>query len=161
MRSMLLVIALMIPFGGATRAQSSNPADERPDQSKKTEPAPEDLKPLQGIWKVNKITVNGKEVTDRGLSGGTFTFQNSELIQEGGEPRERFVLEPAPGAEPKAFKATRVEPKRPQSGWMIYALEGDKLKIAFNDALRGRPESFEPRPKLIVLELSRKTDTSK
>ena len=98
--------------------------------------------------------MDGQEIKDRGLSDATLTFKGSELVWEGGEPRERFSLESDPGAAPKAFKATRVEPARPQSGWMIYALEGGELKLAFHDALKGRPEGFVPRPNLIVLELS-------
>jgi hypothetical protein len=35
------------------------------------------------------------------------------------------------------------------------ALKGDKLRIAFNDALIGRPVSFNPHKNLIVLELER------
>jgi uncharacterized protein (TIGR03067 family) len=101
--------------------------------------------------------MDGKEIKDRGLSDATATFKGSALVWEGGEPRERFSLECDPGATPKAFKATRVEPARARSGWMIYSLEGGKLKLAFYDALKGRPEGFEPRPNLIVLELSPKT----
>ena len=38
---------------------------------------------------------------------------------------------------------------------MLYDLKADTLKIAFNDALIGRPEGFAPREKLFILELKR------
>ena len=71
-------------------------------------------------------------------------------------PREHSPPSGNRAADPKAFHATRVEPKSPeQSGWMIYALTGDALQIGFYDALKARPEGFEPREELVVLELSR------
>ena len=44
---------------------------------------------------------------------------------------------------------------------MMTPLKEDNLKIAFNDALIGRPASFKPRKNLIVLELDRASKSPK
>jgi hypothetical protein len=64
-------------------------------------------------------------------------------------------------AELNAFHLTSVEPANEGSGWMLFSREGESLKIAFYDNLKGRPESFELRglrsePELIVVTLSSK-----
>jgi uncharacterized protein (TIGR03067 family) len=127
------------------------PASEpKPDQAKERER-------LQGTWAVTKVTVNGNVVTDPDLSGATVVFQENELaVKKGDRTMERFALRMDSTADPKAFHATRVEPKSPeQSGWMIYALTGDTLQIGFCNALKVRPAGFEPREDLVVLGLSR------
>jgi uncharacterized protein (TIGR03067 family) len=100
--------------------------------------------------------MNGQEIKDRGLSGATFTFRGAELTMDGNEGQERHTFKLDTASVPKAMFTDRVEPARPQSGWMIYELDGDRLKIGFNDTLQGRPIGFAPSPKLIVLELKRK-----
>jgi uncharacterized protein (TIGR03067 family) len=127
------------------------PAPEpKPDQAKERER-------LQGTWAVTKVTVNGNVVTDPDLSGATVVFQENDLaVKKGDRTMERFALRMDSTADPKAFHATRVEPKSPeQSGWMIYALTGDTLQIGFCNALKVRPAGFEPREDLVVLGLSR------
>jgi uncharacterized protein (TIGR03067 family) len=111
---------------------------------------------LQGTWVVTKTTMNDREIKDRGLSGSTFTFRGDELTMDGHEGKERHTFKLDTASAPKAMFTNRVEPARPQSGWMIYELRGDQLTIGFNDALQGRPERFAPRRKLIVIELVRK-----
>jgi uncharacterized protein (TIGR03067 family) len=119
------------------------------------DPGKEDRERLRGTWSVTKVTEDGKEIEDRGLSGAKVTFGENELVWEGGEGKERHTFKLDIKSEPRAMFTTRVEPARQQSGWMIYAWNGDKLRIGFNDALIGRPVSFEPRKKLIVVELER------
>jgi uncharacterized protein (TIGR03067 family) len=118
---------------------------------------------LQGNWVVTKVTVNGKVVVDPDLSGATIVFREGELaVKKGDRTFERFGVKMDSAATPKAFHVTRVQPKAPeQAGWMIYALAGDALKIAFMNALKSRPVGFEPREGLIVLELSREKAIAK
>ena len=73
----------------------------------------------------------------------------------------RFTHEMDSKAELNAFHLTSVEPANEGSGWMLFSREGESLKIAFYDNLKGRPESFELRglrsePELIVVTLSSK-----
>ena len=106
--------------------------------------------------------MNGKESHDASLLDGTWTFQGNELVlQSPQKGKVRFTLKMDSKAKPKAFHVTSVEPANEGSGWMLFSREGDSLRIAFYDNLKGRPESFEPRgprskPELIVLILSPK-----
>jgi uncharacterized protein (TIGR03067 family) len=121
----------------------------------------QDRERLQGTWVVTKTTISGKEIEDRGLNGSTWTFRGDELTMDGHEGKERHTLKLDTASEPRSMFTNRVEPARPQSGWMIYELKGDRLKIGFMDALKGKPESFEPREKLIIIELVRETKAVK
>ena len=58
----------------------------------------------------------------------------------------------------KEMHITRVKPPEEQSGWMIFSHEEDRLRIAFIDALKGRPVDFKPCPELVVIDLSRKAE---
>ena len=103
-------------------------------------------------------TLNGKAVKDRQMDSAQLTFSGNELLMEPGDgsQRERHKLKPEAGSDPPTFSSERIEPaNRPQSGWTIYEVKGDRLCIAFFDALKGRPQSFEPQPRPIVIELKR------
>ena len=116
------------------------------------------LAALQGTWKVVGNSLNGKPVKDRQADNSQLTFCGDELLMEPGDgsQRERHKLKPEAGSNPPAFSSERIEPAdRPQSGWTIYEVKGDRLRIGFFDALKGRPKSFDPQPKLIVLELKK------
>ncbi len=116
------------------------------------------LAPLYGKWKVVKTTMSGKPITDKQITDSQMTFKSGELTWESGDGsgRERFEIEPEAGTDPPAFHVNRVEPaNRPQSGRLIYELQDDRLRIAFFDALQGRPVSFQPAPELIVIELEK------
>lgn len=137
------------------------PSDERPA----VKPAAEDknaFRELQGSWGVVKATMNGKESRDASLLEGIWTFKGNEFVlQSRQEGTARFTLKMDAKAEPKAFHLTAVEPANEASGWMLFSRDGDKLKIAFYDNLKGRPESFEPRgprteTELVVVILSPK-----
>ncbi len=119
------------------------------------DPGKEDRASLRGTWSVTRVTENGHEIKDRGMTGARVTFDVDELVWEGGEGKERHTFKLDTTSRPRAMFTTRIEPARVQSGWMLYDLKADTLKIAFNDALIGRPESFEPRKNLFILELKR------
>jgi len=117
-----------------------------------------ELAALQGTWKVTDIAVNGKPAKDPQQSNGTLTFSGGELVMEPGDgsQKERFKVRLEAGSVPPALHVDRIEPaNRPQSGWQLYEVKDGRLRIAFFDALQGRPTSFEPQPKLIVLELKK------
>ena len=117
---------------------------------------------LQGTWSVIKATMNGKESSDPSLLEATWRFQGNQLLlQSPQKGKARFTLKLDARAELKAFHLTSVEPANAASGWMLFSREGDHLKIALYDNLKGRPDSFEPRgprsePELIVVTLSPK-----
>ena len=144
---------------------SEKPPPRTSDQSPAAEPVAEDknaFQALQGSWGVAKATMNGNENGDAALLEGNWTFKGNELIlQSRQKGTVRFTLKMDSKAAPKAFHLTAVEPANEGSGWMLFSREGERLKIAFYDNLKGRPESFEPRgprpePELIVVILSAK-----
>jgi len=115
-------------------------------------------KDLGGTWKVVGAKVNGKPVEDRQISGSKLTFSGDMLLMEPGDgsQRERHKIKLEAGSDPPAYYSERVEPaNRPQTGWTIFEVKEDRLQIAFFDALKGRPKSFEPQPKLLMLELKK------
>ena len=120
--------------------------------------ADESFAPLQGTWKVVRFTVEGKVAKDRQIDASLLTFSGDQLFMKPGDgsQSERFTMLAEPDSKPAAIHVTRTEPAgRPQSGWEIYEVKGDRLRLAFFDALKGRPTSFDPLPKLMVLELER------
>jgi uncharacterized protein (TIGR03067 family) len=115
-------------------------------------------KDLSGTWEVVGAKVNGKAVEDRQISGSKLTFSDDMLLMEPGDgsQSERHKIKLEAGSDPPAYYSERVEPvNRPQSGWTIFEVKGDRLRIAFFDALKGRPKSFEPQPKLLMLDLKK------
>ena len=109
---------------------------------------------LQGSWSVANATMDGALFDDPKIVGATWTFRDNELLLEPrtGE-RARFAVKLEPGASPKAFLATPVQPSGQRAGWMIYARDGARLRIAFMDNLEGRPASFARQPKLVLVTL--------
>jgi uncharacterized protein (TIGR03067 family) len=101
--------------------------------------------------------MNGRAINDPESNGSKLSFRGDELIMQPGRGnRERHVIDEVDTTvNPRAFCTRRVEPAREQTGWMIYALKGEQLKIAFFDALKARPDTFEPREDLIILELKK------
>jgi len=144
---------------------SEKPPYRSTDPLPEVKPIAEDKKTfqeLQGSWGVAKATMNGKESRDASLLEGNWTFKGTELtLQSRQKGTARFALKMDAKAEPKAFHLTAVEPANEGFGWMLFSREGESLRIAFYDNLKGRPESFEPRgprsePDLIVVTLSPK-----
>src|SRR5262245_12986210 len=113
-------------------------------------------KRLLGRWTVVKVTFGGKDIEDAELSNSTMVFEDGELVTETKRGhKERFTLEVDATSDPPALRVVPKEALQKQSGWMIYSLEGDRLRLAFFDNLGARPDSFEPRKDLVVLELSK------
>jgi len=140
--------------GGTEPASEAASAVEGRGRADDKETKP-DIEQLQGTWKVTKVTLDGKAIQDRGLSRARYTFRSNEIIIEGGEGTERHAFTLDPASNPTAMLTNRIAPDRRQSGWMLYELKGKSLRIAFNDAFQGKPEGFEPRPKLIIIDLER------
>ena len=137
-RSILLLLLLATPFVAATPAQGSGGAADEPDQSKKADAVPKDFEPLQGTWQVAKVTMDGKEIRDRGASDSTLTFKGSELV---------WKAESRGSGSPWRATRRRTEgiqgdPRRAGASAVRLddlCADGDKLKLAFYDAPEGPP----------------------
>lgn len=110
---------------------------------------------LQGSWSVINATMNGRLAGDSNLTSSTWTFQDDELtLRAGSGEPARFALA-MEGGSPRAFRLEPIAPSKQGGGWMIFARDGERLTLAFGENLQGRPETFDPAPKKVVLKLAR------
>jgi uncharacterized protein (TIGR03067 family) len=119
---------------------------------------------LEGRWRVKEIYGNGKLRNDPEQSGALWTFAGNQLSMS------------SAAGESSRFTVTRIRDARgtalwlksddsaavSESGWMIYELVDGTLKVAFQDGLGDRPESFEPpgegrEPLFVTLLLRRES----
>jgi len=109
---------------------------------------------LEGFWAVARATMNGERRTEAKVLNATWTFRGDELVVQAvsGE-RLRASLSLHATANPPALRVTPLAPAREQPLWMIWARRGSDLDVAYYDGIDQRPESFGPRPKLVVLTL--------
>ena len=118
---------------------------------------------LEGSWTVAQAAVNGVARADGKLLNATWTFRGTELVVQSvpGE-RLRAAVSFDATAEPPAFHVTPLDPSGERPLWIIWARQGDELRLAFYDGVDRRPEDFGPRRKLVVLTLAptRATPTS-
>ncbi|MEO6486430.1 MAG: hypothetical protein ABIO78_00645 [Thermoanaerobaculia bacterium] len=98
---------------------------------------------------------NGEERSDPEISDSIWKFDSPRLtmLEPNGKKTEYTytLVRDATG------DAIRIQTLG-EGGWMNYQLDGEGLKIAFYDNLRGRPDGFEQRtgqtePLLVVLRL--------
>ena len=110
---------------------------------------------LEGSWTVAQAAVNGVARTDGKLLNATWTFRGTELVVQSvpGE-RLRAAVSFDATAEPPAFHVTPLDPPGERPLWIIWARQGDELRLAFYDGVDRRPEDFGPRRKLVVLTLA-------
>ena len=133
--------------GGPGRPVAGAPPGAAPDAST--------LRDLQGSWTVLSATRNSLVVPDAKLAGATWTFDGGTLTAtDGTGTTTRFSLG-TDAAAPGALRLDPVAPSREHGGWMLARREGERLVLAFFDGLAGRPESFAPEPKKVLLVLSR------
>jgi uncharacterized protein (TIGR03067 family) len=109
---------------------------------------------LEGSWAVAQATVNGAARADPKMLNATWTFRGIELVvQNAHGERLRAALTFDATAEPPAFHVTPLDPPGERALWIIWARQGDELRLAFYDGVDRRPEDFGPRRKLVVLTL--------
>ena len=115
--------------------------------------AKEDLKKLQGAWKVEKIEAGGMELKDVKL--GTLTFKDNMIPEFGAEMSVKLD----PSKKPKEIDLVRTKDGRPWYG--VYDLDGDKLKLSLalvepgKLAEQKRPTDFDTKKPQMVFTLTR------
>ncbi len=137
-------------------APKTPPADPRSDHDR-----------LQGRWTVLKIREGDKKPVafPDGMARLTVQFQGDEIdirgAGAGDEEAERGTFRIDPDAQPPAFRMTGMG----KSPWVLYALEGDRLKLAFTQGDDPpRAKSFDdpgpdPEHPVAVWELAREAAT--
>jgi uncharacterized protein (TIGR03067 family) len=121
--------------------------------------AKKDLDAIQGVWKVESVEVDGKQVP--GLGGATILSIKGKKLLYAGEEVAELAIDPK--VKPPSIDLTFAKPKRELEG--IYSISGDTLKLCINrqaDGVKDRPTKFETTdlPELRLLVLKRlKADT--
>jgi uncharacterized protein (TIGR03067 family) len=109
---------------------------------------------LQGNWIVISHMNNDSKSSDEVVKKMKVTIKGQTLTISRGKEKMVADLKLYPGKQPKAVDLEFQEPKK-QTIHGIYALEGDMLKIAWNNKGEG-PKTFPKEPKdgtgMIVLK---------
>ena len=108
---------------------------------------------------MQSMTMDGRPSGDPEMSGATVTFTANRLtietVQKVSTP---FTFEVEAGASPCALHVTPLGKTSEPAGWMLFAIEGGNLRLGFHDNLSRRAASFDARPNMVVLQLSRVPD---
>jgi uncharacterized protein (TIGR03067 family) len=108
---------------------------------------------LDGSWIVARAAVNGVPQAGKQLNA-TWTFRGSELlVQNANGERLRAALSFDSSVEPPAVHVVPIHDAQQRPLWMIWARQGDELRVAFFDGVDARPVDFGPQRKLVVLTL--------
>jgi uncharacterized protein (TIGR03067 family) len=112
---------------------------------------PADKNRLQGAWQAVEVEVQGRRAAAEIVKSFRVRVEGDKLtIQAGKEKREyKFALHP--GKKPKGIDLTPAagpaKGKRCPAG--IYRLEGNRLRLCFDDSARAedeRPREFKTQP---------------
>ena len=102
------------------------------------------------------MTMDGKPSGDPEMSGASITFTANRLtietVQKVSTP---FTFEVDATASPCALHVTPLGKSSEPAGWMLFAIEGSNLRLGFHDNLSRRAMSWEARPNMVILQLSR------
>jgi uncharacterized protein (TIGR03067 family) len=109
---------------------------------------------LDGSWTIARVVFEGAPRAEQKLLNATWTFRGSELLaQSANGERFRAALSFDSTAQPLAMYVVPIDDPQQRPVWMIWARQGDELRVAFYDGLDARPVDFGPQRKLAVLTL--------
>lgn len=120
---------------------------------------------LEGRWRVNEIYRNGRPIHDPEQSGALWAFAGNQLSISGPAGKSsHYTVTSIRDARGTALwlQSHEAATGTAENGWMTYALADGTLKVAFQDGLGDRPESFEPpgersEPLFLTLLLKRES----
>jgi len=102
--------------------------------------------PLEGRWRLAELYGNGKRMHDAELSAAIWTFDEGLLSMEAAGAATHYSYSEVHDEGGNALHVRESDSpsnRPPADGWMIYTLEGNRLRVAFFDGLGERPAGFE------------------
>jgi RNA polymerase sigma factor (sigma-70 family) len=143
------------------RRQADDKGKEKPP-AKEPAKAADDKEKLQGTWAWVEAERGGKKAGDEEIKDFKMTFRGDKVnVDPGGDNREgTFQLDPK--QKPKTIDLTLQDgAEKGKTIRGIYSLEGDTLKLCFNDeGDQDRPTDFTSKEgtRLVVVTLRRQAD---
>jgi uncharacterized protein (TIGR03067 family) len=119
------------------------------DDAKPPKDAKDDLKLLEGNWKVVALEADGKKAPPEALKGMRWTFKGSELqpYNPGEKSGEKATVKLDSSKTPKHVDLAVLEgPQKGKTTEGIFKLEKDQLVVCLRDpeaAKKGRPKEFK------------------
>lgn len=96
---------------------------------------------LTGQWQVRSMRANGEPSSDRELLHSLWSFDEPRLTildRDGNSAVFEYLR------DGQLLRVSGAE----GSGWILYAIDREGLRLAFHDGFAGRPESFEADPSM-------------
>ena len=105
------------------------------------DPAKKDLEKMQGKWKIEAEVIEGQKTPAKLLAKTSITIKGDNLIWEPKEDNGTIKIKLDPSKKPPAIDL--IDGKNIALG--IYQLEGDTLRVCWEDfkSNRPRPKAFE------------------
>jgi uncharacterized protein (TIGR03067 family) len=132
----MLRAAGVIALALGAAAAAAGPEEQRKEQAK-----------LEGRWRVTRVEIDGEPLPPEDVRGMGLAFKGDRLVSErGGKKVEEGAYRVNPSATPKTMDVDFAEGPNKGKTWpVLYALEGDTLRICGGQAGEGRPAGFETK----------------
>jgi uncharacterized protein (TIGR03067 family) len=136
MRSAL--VTLFYALGLVVAGETSTRADDKADVEK-------ELKKFHGIWTFESVEAGGKKAPADDLKGLTITFAGDKYtVKKGDEVIQIGTQKLDPSKSPKTIDVTVTEGLKKGATMLgIYEIDGDTLKVCFDEEGKKRPTEFK------------------
>ncbi len=139
MRSAL--VTLFCALGLVVSGGTSTRADDKADVEK-------DLKKFHGVWTFESVEAAGKKASAADFKGVTVTFTGDKYtVKKGDDVIQVGRQKLDPSQSPKAIDVTITEGLNKGAVLLgIYEIDGDTLKVCFDEEGKKRPTEFKSAP---------------
>ena len=129
----VLLCVAFVGFGG-----NGTRADDKADVAK-------ELKKLHGVWTFESVVAGGQKAPADDLKGLTLIFEGDKYtVKKGDEVIQVGTQKLDPSKSPKAVDVTIIEGLNKGTSMLgIYEIDGDTLKVCFDEDGKKRPKQFK------------------
>ncbi len=108
----------------------------------------EELKKFRGVWTFESVEAGGKKAPAADFKGMTVTFEGDRYaVRKGDEVIQAGRQKLDPSRSPKAIDVTVSEGLNKGAVMLgIYEIDGDTLKVCFDEGGKKRPTEFKSAP---------------